>query len=422
LAVAAAAAAVAAYAYAQQPDAAPSAAPAPVTAGDTTLIEHGARLAALGDCMACHTAKGGEPYAGGVPLNTPFGTIYSTNITPDANTGIGSWSLDDFKRALREGVSRDGHLLYPAFPYPHFTRITDDDAAALYAYMMARTPVSAPARANDLMFPFNFRPLLWGWNMLFLHKGELPAPETPQSDEWLRGRYLVEGLGHCASCHTPMNAFGAEKSGSPFAGGVIDGWTAPALTALGQAPTPWTSEQLVAYLRGEVATEHGAAAGPMLPVTVRLASADPADIKAMATYLLSLQKPGAAQPAAATATAAAANPDSASITRGGAVFAAACASCHGDASPMSQFGQRPGLGQGSSMNADTPRNAANMVLWGNPWMGSSSAQYMPSFSAVLTDDQIADVLAYVRQEHAKKPAWQDLPGTVSTVRKEAQPQ
>ena len=319
---------------------------------------------------------------------------------------------------MREGVSRDGHKLYPAFPYPRFTKTTDEDIAALYAYMKARTPVKQAAPENDLMFPLNFRPLMTAWNLLFLDEGELPPPDTPQSDEWLRGRYLVEGLGHCASCHTPMNMFGAEKSSAAYAGSVIDGWTAPALTELGQAPKPWTAEQLVSYLRTGLATEHGAAAGPMLPVTQNLADADPADVQAMATYLLSLQKPAANQPAAA----APANADTASITRGAALFAASCAGCHSASAPMSEIGQRPLLALGSSVNGSSARNAINMVLWGNSWQGSSSAHYMPPFSAVLTDDQVADVLAYVRQEYAKKPAWQDLPGMVANVRKEAQPQ
>ncbi|HEY0296590.1 MAG TPA: cytochrome c [Bordetella sp.] len=406
--------AAAAFAYAWQPSIEPLA-QAPVPSANQTLLAQGASLAELGDCMQCHTAKDGKPYAGGAPLATPFGTIYTTNITPDVDTGIGSWTLEAFTRALRKGVSRDGHLLYPAFPYPHFTRMSDSDIAALYAYLMARTPVHAPAAANDLTFPLNFRPLVAGWNLLFLRQGPLPQPALAQSDAWLRGRYLVEGAGHCASCHTPMNALGAEKLDQPYAGGLIDGWNVPPLNALTLARKPWTEDQITDYLRTGIASEHSAAAGPMLPVAHHLGNAPESDVRAIATYLMSLQPPMPAQPAAPAPVA---TVDSQPLNPGAALFNASCAGCHSAAAPMRSLGDRPALELGSTINADSPRNAIQMVLNGNPWNGSSSAHYMPPFASVLTDQQIADVLAYARSTYAQRPAWSGLPASVAAIRKE----
>jgi mono/diheme cytochrome c family protein len=426
----------AAYAYAWQPsiEALPSP-PAPST--DTALLAQGARIARQGDCMVCHTTANGKPFAGGLPLNTPFGTLYSTNITPDMNTGIGSWPLEAFTRAMRSGVARDGHLLYPAFPYPHFTRMTDEDLGALYAYLMARTPVDAPAHANALRFPLNIRPLVAGWNMLFLERGALPAaaaPATAQSEEWLRGRYLVEGAAHCAACHTPMNSFGAEKHDKPFAGNLIDGWDAPSLNPLSRSPTPWTQEQLVSYLRTGLASEHGAAAGPMLPVTQHLAEVPEADVQAIATYIMAMQPaPGAQPPAGAESLPVAATDapatsatsvlpaDKQRVDPGAALFAGSCAGCHGAAAPMRTIGDRPSLGLSTAVNADSPRNAIQLVLGGNPWGGSNSAHYMPPFADALSEEQIVDVLRYVRGNFTQRSPWPDLPKEVANIRKEAQP-
>ena len=415
------AAVCAAGAYAWQPaiDALPQ---VPPVSDNPALLALGARIAAQGDCMVCHTAANGKPYAGGLPLKTPFGTIYSTNITPDAATGIGTWSLQAFTRAMRAGVSRDGHLLYPAFPYPHFTRMTDTDIRALYSYLMARTPADAPAPANRLTFPLGFRPLVAGWNLLFLQRGPLPPPATPQSVEWLRGQYLVEGAGHCAACHTPMNMLGAEKSSQAFAGNLIDGWDAPPLNALSSAPKAWTQEQLVAYLRTGLASEHGAAAGPMLPVTQHMADVPEADVQAIATYIRSLDatRDPPTQPAPFAPPAPVAPGQR--VDAGAALFAGSCAGCHGAAAPMGTIGERPSLGLSTAVNADSPRNAIRLVLGGNPWSGSASAHYMPPFADVLSDAQIAELLRYVRAQYTPRPAWPALQQDVANIRKEAQPQ
>ncbi|MGE8475618.1 MAG: c-type cytochrome, partial [Paraburkholderia hospita] len=262
-----------------QPAIAPIAPPVP-DSFDAQLRREGARVVALGDCVVCHTAKDGRPFAGGLPLATPFGTIYATNITPDPQTGIGNWSEAAFARALRHGVSRDGHILYPAFPYVHFTRISDHDIAAAYAYLMSREPVRASTPANRLIFPLNFRPLVAFWNVLFLHPGPRDA-DASQDAQWNRGKLLVDGLGHCASCHSPLNVIGGEKAGHAFDGGIVDGWEAPPLNTLDGAAKAWTREQLVTYLRTGRASEHGAAAGPMLPVTRDLATVPAEDVEAI---------------------------------------------------------------------------------------------------------------------------------------------
>ncbi len=267
---AAAVAVVAAACIMWEPAIAPIPTPAPASF-DRALTLEGARVVALGDCAVCHTAKGGQPFAGGLPLVTPFGTIYSTNITPDAQTGIGNWSLDAFTRAMRRGIARDGHQLYPAFPYIHFSRMSDREIEAAYAYLMRREPVTAKPPANALIFPLNFRPPVAFWNVLFLRPGE--AQRDPTQDEaWNRGRLLVDGLGHCAACHSPLNAIGGEKLGRAFDGGVVDNWEAPPLNRLASGPVPWTKAQLSAYLRTGMSAAHGAAAGPMLPVTLELAT------------------------------------------------------------------------------------------------------------------------------------------------------
>jgi len=382
-------------------------------APSSTALAAGARIVALGDCMVCHSAKEGAPYAGGLGLVTPFGTIYSTNITPDPATGIGRWSLPAFKRALREGASRDGHLLYPAFPYIHYTRMTDADIALAYGYLMTRTPVQVRQPENDLPLPLKMRPMLAFWNALYLRPGPAPAPaaetlETPAA----RGRYLVDTLGHCASCHSGLNLIGGERH-PPFQGGTIDGWHAPALTRLAQEPNPWTRDELAAYLRGGLSPAHGAAKGPMRPVTERLASVPRADVEAIASYLMTIQAPAAA--AAPAPPPAAPN----SIAQGAALFGAACAGCHAASAPMMALAGRPALARSSALTGATATNFVQTVLGGIPWE-HGSAVYMPPFAATLDDQQVAALAAYLRHG-AGQPAWPDVPTTSATLRKELQP-
>ncbi|MGF6767544.1 mono/diheme cytochrome c family protein [Paraburkholderia sp. GAS199] len=387
--------------------------PPPAASFDAQTRLAGARVVALGDCIVCHTAKGGQPFAGGLPLATPFGTIYATNITPDAETGIGTWSLEAFTRAIRYGIARDGHLLYPAFPYIHFTRMSDGDISAAYAYLMTRDPVKATAPSNKLIFPLNFRPLLAFWNVLFLRPG--PQASDPSKDpQWNRGKLLVDGLGHCASCHSPLNLIGGEERGRAFDGGVVDGWEAPPLNALGAATKPWTQAQLVTYLRTGRASEHGAAAGPMLPVTRDLAAVPEADVQAIATYLLSVQKP---QPAAtgAPAQSVALSTD---VQNGAVLFAASCAQCHGPHAPMQSIGERPTLAFSTAVNATTPRNVIQMILGGINWHGEDTMNYMPAFNQVYSDQQVADLASYIRATYSQRAPWTDVEKTVENIRKE----
>jgi mono/diheme cytochrome c family protein len=411
--------------------------PTTVQAPDPQSIAQGARLAAVGNCMVCHTVKGGKPFAGGLALNTPFGKIFSTNITPDPQTGIGSWSLEAFTRAMRKGASRDGHLLYPAFPYTHFQHMNDADIAFVYAYLMSREPVRATAPDNKLIFPLQFRPLMAGWNLMFLHPGDKPpaananaAADTAQSIDWQRGSYLVNGPGHCSACHTPTNLLGAEKRGQAFAGGLIDGWDAPPLTKLSQAPTPWTQQQLVQYLRTGLADQHGAAAGPMLPVTRSLANASEADVNAMAVYLISLQAPAqatqtppasAAGPATASSISSPADmPSHPQLQSGAMLFTASCASCHSASAPMSAIGGRPSLTLSTALNAENPRNAIRLILDGIDWNGSKTEHFMPAFSDMLTDAQIADIANYTRAMYSNRGPWPALDSSaVAKIRKES---
>jgi mono/diheme cytochrome c family protein len=389
-------------------------------AADDASIRRGAELAALGDCATCHTAPGGAPFAGGRAFATPFGTLYSTNITPDAETGIGRWSLDQFERAMREGIAPGGHLLYPAFPYPHFMHMTEADIASVYRFVMSRPALHAVAPKNRLAFPFEFRPLLAGWNRLFAHRAAEPSL-VPADALARRGKYLVDSVGHCAACHTPLNVLGAEKSGYAFEGGVIEGWEAPSLTTLLRRPKPWTVDQLEAYLRTGFASEHGAAAGPMRPVTDSLGAASVDDIRAMVAYLMTLQageSPTLSRMQSTGSALSSSSADRARLERGATLFDGACASCHGAVAPMSTLGDRPSLSLGTAVNAQTPRNAIRVILDGIPGGNGTRGPFMPAFAKMLTDAQIAEVATYMRSRFSTEAPWTLDSADVAKLRKE----
>jgi nicotinate dehydrogenase subunit B len=378
-------------------------------------IARGRTLSELGDCRVCHTVPGGVPMAGGRPLETPFGTIYSTNITPDPETGIGAWSYPAFERAMREGVHRDGKQLYPAFPYTSFARTNDADLQALYAFLMSEPAVVSPPRANALRFPFDQRPLMAGWNSLF-HSAKTFAPEPGKSTEWNRGAYLVEGLGHCSACHSPRNALGAELKGRDhLGGGVADGWDAPALSALSRAPLAWTEADLFAYLRTGYSDRHGPAGGPMAPVIASLSALPDGDIRAMATYLAGLNP--------ATRDDAAASIEAKSATTmidspGARIFDGACAVCHEKSGPV-LFGVKPSLALNSNLQAERPDNLIRVILDGMPLAGSGDRGAMPAFREAFDDRQISELVAYLRARYApERPTWTDLESTASRIRAE----
>ncbi len=398
---------------------------APVARPDASVysaatIARGAQLAAIGDCAVCHTQTGGAVGAGGRPLETPFGIVYSTNITPEPETGIGAWSYPAFERAMREGLHRDGRHLYPAFPYNHFSKTTDADLQALYAYLMAQPAVTARTPATKLAFPFNIRPLLAGWNALF-HNSTTLEPDPSKSAAWNCGAYLVEALGHCGACHTPRNALGAEKSHAYLAGGFAEGWEAPALTSLSRAPIPWTEDELFTYLRTGASRYHGTAAGPMGPVIKELASIPDSDIRAMATYLASFNDTtisAASHESLAvqleTTTAETALSGSSSGAR---LYQGACAVCHQIGGPP-LFGSKPSLALNSNLHGDRPDNLVQVILHGISEPVSSDLGTMPAFKNSLSDGQIAELASFLRQQFAPdKPAWSDLENTVSRLRR-----
>ena len=377
------------------------------------MVARGEKLAHLGNCAGCHTAQGGRPFAGGRPLETPFGTVFTTNITPDPEMGIGRWSRKAFARTLREGVARNGDLLYPAFPYDHFTHASDPDIDALYAFLMTRPAVQERAPANRLKEPFGFRPLLAGWNLLFLHKGP-PVDDPGQSAEWNRGRALAEGLAHCGGCHTPRNELGAERSDHAYDGAWIEGWYAPPLNADSPAVRPWTAEDLFAYLRTGLSATHAAAAGPMGSVTRGLAQASEDDVRAIAVYFASLMAHApAAQglpPADKGNVADAAHPEAA------ALFAGACATCHEAGAPMMQEG-RPSLAWGTPLHENTPNDTIQIIMHGLAPPAGRSGPTMPAYGHSFSDQQLADITAYLRARYTDKPPWPDVPRAVAQVRK-----
>lgn len=407
----------------------------PLTAGpDVSLysmraIERGRLVAAAGDCMVCHTAPGGKTNAGGLALDTPFGTIYTTNITPDNDTGIGRWSYTAFERAMRQGVHQDGRQLYPAFPYTAYAKLSDADMQALYGYLMSQPAVKSEPPKTQLAFPFNMRPLLAGWNALF-HDATPFTPDPSRSAQWLRGAYLVEGAGHCAACHSPRNQLGAEKTGVHYlAGGEAEGWTAPALNQLASGPRAWSSDALFQYLRTGYSTQHGVAAGPMAPVIHGLAELPDSDVRAITTYLLDLPKAGRAAPVAVgNSTASAEMPAAATIhalqgrrANGERIYQNACAACHDAGSGPTLFGARPLLSANTNVHAATPDNLIQVILNGIQEPADDALGYMPGFKDSLNDQQVADLVGYLRERHApQEPAWPDPTATIKRLREHAE--
>ena len=392
-----------------------------VSAYSAATLERGRQLAAAGDCVVCHTAPGGIPNAGGRAMETPFGVVYSTNLTPDASTGIGQWSFSAFQRAMREGISRDGHHLYPAFPYTAFARMGDDDLQAIYGHLMAQPAVRSSPPATELAFPFNVRPLLRVWNSLF-HDPSPYQALAGQTPEWNRGAYLVNGVGHCGACHTPRNALGAERSASQsyLSGAIVDGWEAPALTALSSAPVPWSEPELYRYLRSGHTLQHGIAAGPMAPVVQGLTALPDEDVRAMATYLASFNPPTTeAESAHLARQRVSAAGQSAPLpgVPGQRLFNGACAACHHDGDGPRLLGVNLPLALNSNLYSERPDNLIRVMLDGIREPATRDIGFMPAFGEALSDTQIAEIAAYMRQRHAPgKAAWPNLPEAVARLR------
>jgi mono/diheme cytochrome c family protein len=361
------------------------------------LLAKGEYLARAGDCIACHTAREGKIFAGGLPMMTPFGTLYTSNITPDNQTGIGTWTSDQFYTMMHNGRFPDGGLVYPAMPFPSYTKVTREDSDAIYAYLRSIPPVKQPNRPHDLRFPYNNRSLIIGWRTLFFREGEY-KPDPTKSADWNRGAYLVEGLGHCGMCHTAINALGGSSESQAFEGGLIpmQNWYAPSLTSNKEAGLgDWSIEEITDYLRTGVSAR-GAVYGPMAEVVYNsLQYLDDRDIRAMAVYLKSLsqgtspEKPVRALPSAES---------SLLLSLGKPLYDRECASCHG-ATGLGMPPHYPPLAGNQSIQMVSAVNAIRMVLNGGypPGTAGNPRPYgMPPFAQRLSDDEVAAVVTYIR--------------------------
>ncbi len=381
---------------------------APAALANADLVKRGAYLTHAADCQACHTAPGGVPFAGGFAFNMPFGTIYSTNITPDNDTGIGRYTDAQFLAALHKGERADGANLYPAMPYTSYTYMTDADVLAIKAYLFTLAPQHTPARQNRLSWPFNQRSLLSAWNVMFNPNGRF-RPNAEQSPEWNRGAYLVEATGHCGECHTPRNLVFGLDNHRKFSGALTAGWRAYNITAdqvsgLGD----WSEKDLHQYLSTGHVEGHGGAAGPMGEATDNsLSYLVPDDIQAMVTYLRSVPAHASDLPRIVTTPAPASHKDGQTIaesnSRGEKIFAGACASCHDwtGVSPVTGYATLTGV---RAVNDPSAANVAQTVINGVNRTTANGKIFMPAFGAGYEDEDIAAVANYVTGRFGAKAA------------------
>jgi mono/diheme cytochrome c family protein len=382
------------------------------TAGpqDFPQVERGRYLAVLSDCASCHTVPGSnQPFAGGRPIETPFGNIVAPNITPDLETGIGSWSDEQFETAVRKGIRRDGSRLYPAMPYNAYTKMSRDDVLSIRAYLNTLTPVRNVVVANALPFPFNIRTAMRAWDALYFTEGEY-RPDPSQSTEWNRGAFLVNGPGHCGACHTPKTFLGGDKTDQYLRGSYLQGWSAPDITndarlGLGR----WSNEDVVAYLRSGH-NRFTAATGPMGEVVTLSTSymTDP-DLNAIATYLKSL--PGKIEGPAQLAA------NEPPMVAGAAIYRDQCSACHGlEGKGVAEL--FPSVTDSSMVRSDDPTTLIRIVLRGARSVGTNAqptAPGMPSYGRQLDDAEIAAVLTYLRN-NSRASAGAVTPDQVSKVR------
>jgi mono/diheme cytochrome c family protein len=369
-----------------------------------SLVERGEYLATAADCMVCHTTPGGKEYAGGLGFKLPFGTLYSTNITPDKETGIGNYSDQEFLNAVHRGTRRDGARLYPAMPYTSYTYISDADALAIKAYLFSLPPVRAAAPANTLAFPFNQRWAMMFWSALF-NPDTRYEPDTSKSPEWNRGAYLAEALAHCGECHTPRNLAFALNNRQKFAGAITAGWRAFNISSdKATGVGGWRDDDLISYLSIGHAAGHGTASGPMAEaVDHSLSQLAPEDIRAVVTYLrsvppiVSTDLPATPAPPAPASHKQGGTADA----RGKMVFEGACVSCHGwtgesDISPMAT------LTGAWAVNDPGATNVAQIVISGTKRHTPEGALSMPAFGNAYSDDEIAAVANYVTARFGAK--------------------
>jgi mono/diheme cytochrome c family protein len=367
-------------------------------------VAHGRYLVKAADCAACHTAKDGAPFAGGVKIDSPYGTFYGSNITPDKDHGIGNWSADDFYAALHDGNAR-GKRLYPSMPYTSYRQLTRADTDAIYAYLMTVKPVAVANEANDLKFPYSLRFGMALWDMVFL-KDTLPDASAGQSADWQRGRYLANALGHCAECHTPRNVFGQLEDAKPLAGAALGRVKAPDITPAALAARGWTGADLQTFFSVGIAPQ-GSAFGEMYPVvhlSTQYLTKD--DLRALSVYLLG-DAPPAPQPVKVADTTGSA--DTAQLAAGRSVYLAVCAGCHGLAGEGKPHVAVAMSGNSTLRQAD-PHNLLVAMLDGidtQKFSGLENMQAMPAFSSTLSDDELAQLANYLRA------TWGGQPGNVT---------
>ena len=374
-------------------------------------IERGRYLATLADCGACHTRPGGQPFAGGLALQTPFGTLVTPNITPDRDTGIGAMTDSEFLATLHDGRGQGGERLYPAMPYPAYTKMSDDDVLAIRAYLATVTPVDNPVVANQLPFPFNIRLSMLAWNALNFTPGRY-QPNPRKSAEWNRGAYIVEGAAHCGTCHTPKTLLGGDKTDQALSGAVLQGWFAPDITGDSRKGIGgWSKDDLVQYLKTG-ANDLTLASGPMAEaVTHSTSRMTDDDIAAIATYLKDSDRGGsAAKPAPVAAS------DNA-MRAGAAIYKDSCAACHRDAGTGEPH-LFPRLASSAQVQSDDPTTLVRVVLQGTRAASTQpmpTAPAMPAFDWRLNDAQVAAVLTYVRNSWGNAAAPVS-PGVVASQR------
>ncbi len=380
----------------------------PASMANESLIKRGEYLAHAADCFACHTARGGQAYAGGFAFNLPgIGTIYSTNITPDKETGIGSYTDQEFLDALHKGIRRDGQYLYPAMSYTSYTYMTDADALAIKAYLFSLPAVHAPAKANQLAWPYNNRSLMGIWDAFYAADQRF-RPNPSQSPEWNRGAYLAEAMGHCGECHTPRNLAYAMNNRRKFAGALTAGWRAynissDAKSGLGS----WSDNDLSTYLSTGHAEGHGGAAGPMGEAADdSLTYLTPGDIHALVVYLRSIPAQETDLPRVVDKPAPAAYNEGVALNvdpRGAMIFAGACASCHDwtGVSPLSKYATLTGV---RAVNDPSATNVAQAIIHGVNRDTAQGHIFMPAFGSAYSDDEIAAVANYVTARFGAKGA------------------
>jgi mono/diheme cytochrome c family protein len=363
----------------------------------SSVVARGEYLARAGDCIACHTAPEGRTFAGGRAMPTPFGTLYSSNITADRETGIGKWTAEDFYITMHRGRFPDGGLIYPAMPFASYTKVTRADSDAIFAYLRSIPPVNQKNREHELRFPYNNRQLILGWRTLFFSEGEY-KPDPNKSAEWNRGAYLVEGLGHCGMCHSPINALGGTSQSEAFKGGLIpmQNWYAPSLTSNREAGLgDWSIKDITDLLQSGISMR-GVVYGPMAEVVHNsLQYLNDEDTKAMAGYLKSIAE-SAVRPSANTALPTAES--SLLISLGKTVYDSRCASCHG-AQGEGKPPHWPPLANNQSIEMESAVNPIRMVLNGGypPGTERNPRPYgMPPFAGILSDNEVAAVVSYIR--------------------------